>query len=491
MPNKKKHILNRILSITLVVMLATTTVAYTTYKTSEEVEAVALVDDGLFILMILGALGISYIGAQVESTPPIDVGDFTGDAQSDLSSLGYTFDEYQEKMYEDFGVPNPNDDFDPDNDDPNDKVPKWEKLKEWCKKNGNKLKVTAGGALSTVLGKVGYDMYQESRNGDVVANGLDIPSDVMNEIHTGLAGYPYVLISQQFTSDVVIRFYENHPYSHYLIDEKGEEYFNFSINGYGPKAYNITQNRWLSPSQYASTGKFKGMKVISANYKIYNSEAEALEAKANGEDGRKPAGAINSKSLPFSTDALDFIKSNPDADQLPVSENSRYPTEDEINKFLDGIRNPDFPGDTQPVINNFINSITKPPTGDPDQPVNPTPPVTPPVTPTPDPDITETPSPDTDITDADKNKFLLPESIKNKFPFCIPFDLIDSFTVLKSASRKAPKIELPLKSERYGIDYTISVDMSVYNAQAEILRTLELLIFIVSLIVATRSLIRG
>ena len=95
------------------------------------------------------------------------------------------------------------------------------------------------------------------------------------------------------------------------------------------------------------------------------------------------------------------------------------------------------------------------------------------------------------MTDDQKGLFLLPDGIKKKFPFCIPFDLIDAFSVLKNDSRRAPAVSLPLKSEAYGLDYTMELDLSVYDKQAELLRTMELLLFIVGLVLATRNLIRG
>ncbi|MFQ7549891.1 MAG: hypothetical protein ACLRMZ_05830 [Blautia marasmi] len=62
---------------------------------------------------------------------------------------------------------------------------------------------------------------------------------------------------------------------------------------------------------------------------------------------------------------------------------------------------------------------------------------------------------------------------------------------MKSDTRQAPRIKWRLQSEKYDIDYTFDIDLSVYDEQAELLRTLELLLFIVGLILATRSLIRG
>ena len=130
------------------------------------------------------------------------------------------------------------------------------------------------------------------------------------------------------------------------------------------------------------------------------------------------------------------------------------------------------------------------PTQKPDKPVDPGTDPDPGIDPDPDPGIDPDPDPD-DLTQEQKKSFLLPESIKDKFPFCVPFDIIEAFTVLKSDTREAPRIVIPLKAEKYGIDYTFDIDLSVYDEQAKLLRTLELLLFIVGLAFVTRGLIKG
>ena len=76
------------------------------------------------------------------------------------------------------------------------------------------------------------------------------------------------------------------------------------------------------------------------------------------------------------------------------------------------------------------------------------------------------------------------------FPFCIPFDLIHLLSVL-DADPVAPKWEVPFKFPAYGIDETIVIDLSIFDDVAKIVRLLETILFILSLILATRSLIKG
>lgn len=79
------------------------------------------------------------------------------------------------------------------------------------------------------------------------------------------------------------------------------------------------------------------------------------------------------------------------------------------------------------------------------------------------------------------------------FPFCIPFDLYEFFSVL-DAEPVAPSFtwtaDFPdaLGGPR---EVTLDFDTPEWNAAARVLRTLELLAFIVGLMVITRKLIRG
>ena len=80
--------------------------------------------------------------------------------------------------------------------------------------------------------------------------------------------------------------------------------------------------------------------------------------------------------------------------------------------------------------------------------------------------------------------------LKSIFPFCIPFDLINCIKGL-SAEGEAPKwvMKIPMPT---GYTWTITVDMADYDSVVRIFRLGEDLLFIVGLIMITRSLmIRG
>lgn len=93
------------------------------------------------------------------------------------------------------------------------------------------------------------------------------------------------------------------------------------------------------------------------------------------------------------------------------------------------------------------------------------------------------------ITDQEQetiNAGLANTELANVFPFCIPFDIYAMFGNLK-AGREAPVLvyEFP---EQFGWG-AIEIDLTPYEEAAKILRTMELLLFIIGLAINTRPLI--
>ena len=80
------------------------------------------------------------------------------------------------------------------------------------------------------------------------------------------------------------------------------------------------------------------------------------------------------------------------------------------------------------------------------------------------------------------------QGLQNKFPFCIPWDIKNCFSKLNSGSREAPRISWHFNPNS-NIDYTFELDLEDFEAVATLLRTLELIAFIVGLAFATRYLI--
>lgn len=121
-----------------------------------------------------------------------------------------------------------------------------------------------------------------------------------------------------------------------------------------------------------------------------------------------------------------------------------------------------------------------------------------PVIPEPDPDYTDptvipeqpdytpkTPVSDTDISDSDP--YTTPD-LMERFPFCIPNDILAIFNKFKMG-RQAPVIDWEFRYDAIGLDHHMVIDFQDFNDAASLLRTLELILFVVGLGVATRKLI--
>lgn len=82
----------------------------------------------------------------------------------------------------------------------------------------------------------------------------------------------------------------------------------------------------------------------------------------------------------------------------------------------------------------------------------------------------------------------LGNGLKTKFPFSIPWDIHYILSGL-ATTPKAPRFELPLKVERYGIDETIVVDMARFQVLSDLSRSIFSLLFAVVLINLTIKVI--
>lgn len=139
------------------------------------------------------------------------------------------------------------------------------------------------------------------------------------------------------------------------------------------------------------------------------------------------------------------------------------------------------------------------PSPDPDPDPYPDPNPNPDPTPVPDPDYGD-PNPDqpesehqTESTEkpdpVDTGRpWMLPD-LSKKFPFCIPWDIGKMFGKLKVNSREAPHISWRFNPPGTPVDYTFNLDLEDYENVASLLRSLELIAFIVGLAFATRYLI--
>ena len=200
----------------------------------------------------------------------------------------------------------------------------------------------------------------------------------------------------------------------------------------------------------------------------------------------------------------------PEGNQIYDSENDDFPglvnqipegydmepvNMEDYQNFADAANNNTEDGNTgQPIqgeaFDNFISPYIVDAPVIPDTPIIPDQPVDVPTVPDRPVDPAQPTIPDKPaLTDAEIQEALKAATtidLRSIFPFCIPFDLYTILLIFDTGeNRKAPHIHFVFP----GTNWTIDVDMSVFDDVAGILRVLELILFIVGLAVATRKLI--
>lgn len=137
------------------------------------------------------------------------------------------------------------------------------------------------------------------------------------------------------------------------------------------------------------------------------------------------------------------------------------------------------------LVNKFIAGLKTSETPDPSPNPNPSP------EPNPNPNPSNPDSGDGDNSgdsDIDKGSFV--RDLRTLFPFCIPFDLIDCIRLF-NAEPVTPKIEVPMHFAFVDVDYTWEIDLKDFDGVATVCRSMFLILFIVGLVLITRTLIRG
>lgn len=80
--------------------------------------------------------------------------------------------------------------------------------------------------------------------------------------------------------------------------------------------------------------------------------------------------------------------------------------------------------------------------------------------------------------------------LSSVFPFCIPFDMYDLISVLV-AEPKAISFDWNFYFGEYIGEYVYTVDLSIFDPVMKVVRTTELILYMLGLMILTRSLIRG
>lgn len=285
----------------------------------------------------------------------------------------------------------------------------------------------------------------------------------------------------------------------YIYNQTYNQRFNFSSGLYtsgltraNPANYAIFNlpipNRRFENSQ-SVTDYFNGIRNGSIVPKVFSPDVIGSNGNQEGQYSQD-----NGYTVPDMKPEID-----------PGQEAGRPLSLEEWLAFANAVKNNNNNADpsaaNKDLFDSILDAIKTPNTGgDPDP--NPDPWSPPVVTPVPDPSYPD-PVPDQQITE-NPNESENPQQTENpidtgkpwrlpdlrqKFPFCIPWDIAKIFSKLKVNARQAPHISWRFNPPSTPIDYTFNLDLEDFEDVATLLRTLELMGFIVGLAFVTRYLI--
>lgn len=500
--NKFTH---KILPFILIGVIASTTVSLN-YNKIREVKAVAVVDDALVVAAILAMCGVAWTSIDHFWSPGGWIND--GDspvADPDLQKWADGFNERWQKQWDDdvkkkaleLGLIDENGNIKNNGgssgggDDNDNKFPSWSELKNKIVENGGKITTTLS-PLMPFLAMYSYGALEQSGSNladSVIDSGYNIDisridSNTRGFLHSKgdlmpVAGNIHdVIIKSEYpicfidNSVVFIQNsegnFEGFRNGEYIRTNSGLRYWTFSesiyVNG---------QKFWIYATDYPDSTS------VMSQYPTFNTKSECIDYLKSFIDGSSSDSFkyLNPTTIGTASDLKNTLKDSDNMPDSPSSDFSRIPTDDEFKKYLEDLKNVSSDDDKQKIIDDFIKTITTPsetPTPDPKpDPSNPTP--------TPNPDTPDNPDSDNDFSVRD---------LRLVFPFCIPFDLVDCFRLFNSEP-ETPRVQFPVHFGIVNKDYTFDIDLKDFNNVALVCRSMFLILYIVGLVLATRSLIRG
>lgn len=231
-------------------------------------------------------------------------------------------------------------------------------------------------------------------------------------------------------------------------------------------------------TNYTGSTSWKGFKELQ-DESAYNDLINQIKNGSYVEGEKYSPDLVNPLLGNISPEDLQTLSPSIETGQaiIPFDQSAYKDLVDDVNDNTNNNVPEDNPALVYPFIQDYIidNNQSDPNPSDPERPVNPSQPSIPDKEP---------------ITDEEMQENLNGATVglEEIFPFCIPFDIVKLIKGLR-AERQAPVIDWTFESDMFGFSYTFHIDLSEFNDVAAILRTMELIVFIIGLAVATRKLI--
>lgn len=373
------------------------------------------------------------------------------------------------------------------------------------------INVGTVGTIGAFAGAVGIGVgagvlinHLKNTFGNVIKYGLPMNetkiNDIVNDIPSGYSKCFYG-IRKAGNSQISNFYFTNNNYRciGYYINQNNGSYDSrfYDNNGIASAPVRFVQYTNSTISNQYNSNNISGPSYSWTNDNFFISTNIDILGNLNDANtyinNQKSENVFNDKT--YSPDLIgkygnQYVDNEDGEDKLPGIENvvpegsdMKPVNPDDYEEFVDNANGNTEDGnypDNGQLFDNLINPLFTVPSPAPD--VNPYPDSDRPVVPT------QPATPDKpEITPADEEEALgmMTPDLRDIFPFCIPFDIYNIFRIFKTENRKAPYLVVPVDNS----GNTITIDMSMYDDEAGLLRLLELIAFIIGLAVATRKLI--
>ena len=468
MKRKIRNLVRKILPFVLVGIITSSAVMLS-YNECRDVKAVAVVDDVAIastvalILLAYGYLSINCFN-DTEGTSAL------------AESWGEEYDKRRFTVLQGgaSGGDDNNNDDDWDDIDGDGKItevdiPKWVDVVAGFGATGAVVSIMANAdkILSPIVsdyifnGEHGMKNTVESKNIEHLNDGLASARSYLKNNGVDSSLYPYCITRVRFYSET---------WEIDMIYGGSGFYRTSTAQGYGFiirnfKSVNVKIYSDGSPTEY----EFNSGNNLSVYYNLEN--ACYFSSNLLPENISKP-NIWTTPELQESFDNNKQLSLQPAFDPLASYD---IPTQQALQGLMDSL----YPmagmstANQQKLVNQFIESLKKESAPEPE----------------PKPEPKPEPEPEPNPEPSENNADLLAD-LKHLFPFCVPFDLVDCFKLF-NAEPVTPRVEFPIHFGIVEKDYTFVIDLEDFNGVAKVCRLMFLIGFIVSLVYATRQLIRG
>ena len=287
-----------------------------------------------------------------------------------------------------------------------------------------------------------------------------------------LSNYSYYFVSKY--GNVISKVYSNNAF---LIPSYKANYYNLHGSSGVFFQYNVADKSVKLIANTPNLHAIAQTEILYTNVPLYSSEDDYNNSVNDGRvDWVTP-------ELQDTFDNKGVLELLPSFDPLA---SYSMASQQALQELLSNLASSSLaPAQQLDLVNKFITGLKTSETPEPSPNPDPNP------EPNPNPDPSNPDNGDGDNSgdsDVDKGSFV--RDLRTLFPFCIPFDLIDCIRLF-NAEPVTPKIEVPMHFAFVDVDYTWIIDLKDFDGVATVCRSMFLILFIVGLVLITRTLIRG